>query len=90
MNEDIYNFNEMSFTMGIIVTAKVITQADKYTHSSLIQSGNQKWVTVIKTINASDWVLPSIIIFASKTHHTNWFDNTEISSDWTIAISNND
>ena len=30
-----------------------------------------------------------MIIFASKTHCTNWFDNTEIPSDWTIAINDN-
>ena len=53
MDEDIYNFNETGFAMGIVVTTKVITQTNKHTHPSLIQSGNQKWVTVIKTINAS-------------------------------------
>ena len=57
--------------MGIIVTAKVITQADKHTCSSLIQPGNQKWVTVIEIINVSGWVLPLMVIFAGKTHCMN-------------------
>ena len=30
-----------------------------------------------------------MVIFASKTHHTNWFDNAEIPSDWTITVSDN-
>ena len=42
MNEDIYNFNETGFAMGIIVITKVITQTDKCTCPSLVQSGNQK------------------------------------------------
>ena len=55
--------------MSMIVTAKIITQTDKHSHLSLVQSRNQKWVTVIETINTTDWVLPSIVIFASKTHY---------------------
>ena len=54
----------------MIAITKVITQAEKCSHPSLIQPGNQKWVTAIETINASGWVLPSMVIFASKTHHT--------------------
>ena len=75
--------------MGMIATAKVITQADKHSHPSLIQPGNQEWVTAIETINASGWVLPLMVIFAGKTHHTNWFENTEIPLDWTIEVSDN-
>ena len=56
--------------MNIIVIVKVITQANKHSHSSLVQSGNWKWVTVIETINAVGWVLSSMIIFADKTHCT--------------------
>ena len=67
--------------MGMITTTKVITQAEKCSHSSLVQSRNQEWVTVIEIINASGWVLSSMVIFAGKTHHTAWFENTEIPSD---------
>ena len=88
-NENIYNFNEMGFAMGMVAITKVITQAEKHSHSSLVQSGNWEWVTAIKTINASGWVLPSMVIFAGKTHHTTWFKNTEIPLNWTIAVSNN-
>ena len=88
-DEDIYNFNETGFIMGIVATAKVITQINKQSHSSLIQSGNCEWVITIETINVSDWVLPSMIIFAGKTHHTNWFINADLSLDWMIAVSDN-
>ena len=53
IDENIYNFNKTGFAISMIATAKVITQTDKHSHSNLIQSGNQEWVTVIETINAS-------------------------------------
>ena len=68
----------MGFAMSMVATAKVITQTDKYSCSSLVQSGNWEWVTAIETINASDWVLSSMVIFVGKIHCTNWFENTEI------------
>ena len=76
--------------MGIIATTKVITQTEKYSCLNLIQSGNWEWITAIKTINASGWVLSLMIIFAGKTHCTAWFKNAEISLNWTIAVSDND
>ena len=75
--------------MGIVATAKVITQADKRSRPSLVQPGNREWVTAIETINASGWVLPPMVIFAGKIHRTNWFENAEIPSDWTIGVSDN-
>ena len=39
-DKNIYNFNKTGFAMGMITTTKVITQADKHSHSSLIQPGN--------------------------------------------------
>ena len=75
--------------MGMVATAKVITQADKQSRPSLIQPGNREWVTVIETINASGWVLPPMIIFAGKTHRTNWFEQTNLPLDWSIRVSDN-
>ena len=75
--------------MGMVATAKVVTQADKRSRPNLVQPGNREWVTAIETINASGWVLPPIVIFAGKTHRTNWFENAEIPTDWTIGVSDN-
>ena len=75
--------------MGMVATAKVITQADKRSRPSLVQPGNREWATVVETINAAGWVLPPMVIFAGKTHRTIWFENTNLPSDWTIAVSDN-
>ena len=58
-DEDIYNFDETGFVMGIIATAKVITLAEKQSRPNLVQPGNWEWVTAIECINASGWVFTS-------------------------------
>jgi hypothetical protein len=40
--EDIYNFDETGFAMGLVATAQVVTRADYYGKGSLIQPGNQE------------------------------------------------
>ena len=63
---NIYNFDETGFTMGLTATAKVITRAEYYGQRSLLQPGNCKWVTTIECTNALGWALPPCIIFKGK------------------------
>jgi hypothetical protein len=86
--EDIYNFDETGFAMGLCATAKVITGSDRYSRPHLLQPGNREWVTAIESVNASGWALPSYIIFKAKTYHQEgWFDT--LPDDWRLDISNN-
>lgn len=39
-SEDIYNFDETGFAMGLIATAKVVTRAKYYGRRALLQPGN--------------------------------------------------
>jgi hypothetical protein len=55
--EDIYNFDETGFAMGLTLTAKVITQSEYYGRRSVLRLGNREWVTVIESISASGWAL---------------------------------
>ena len=89
VDDDIYNFDETGFAMGMIATARVVTQAERQSRPNLVQPGNREWVTAIETISASGWVLPPMVIFAGKTHRTNWFENTNLPSDWMIGVSPN-
>ncbi|RJE16976.1 Pogo transposable element, partial [Aspergillus sclerotialis] len=43
--DDIYNFDETGFAMGLISTAKVVTRAEYYGRRSILQPGNRNWVT---------------------------------------------
>jgi hypothetical protein len=73
--DDVYNFDETGFAMGLTSTARVITRSEYYGLRSLLQPGNREWVTTIKCINASGWVLPPTVIFKGRIYIKGWFDN---------------
>jgi hypothetical protein len=86
--EDIYNFDETGFAMGLIATAKVITRANLYGRRATIQPGNREWVTSIECVGATGFILPPCIIFKSSTYQQYaWFE--DLPSDWRIEISPN-
>lgn len=86
-DEDIYNFDETGFQMGVIGTARVVTRSERAGRASIIQPGNREWVTVVEAINASGWAIPPMIIFAGKLHQTAWYK--ALPAQWTIAVSDN-
>jgi hypothetical protein len=86
--EDIYNFDETGFQMGVISTSKVITTSDRKGRPRTIQPGNREWVTSIEAINAKGWCVPPFIIFAAKTHQAKWYQ-TGLPGTWKIAVSDN-
>ena len=51
--EDLYNFNETGFIMGIITASMIITRSNRHGKAKSIQPNNRKWATVIEYINAS-------------------------------------
>jgi hypothetical protein len=46
-NNDVHNFNETGFQIGVISSMKVVTGAERRTRPELIQLGDREWVTVI-------------------------------------------
>ncbi|XP_077660561.1 uncharacterized protein AFUA_3G10430 [Aspergillus fumigatus Af293] len=87
--EDIYNFDETGFAMGLVATAKVVTRAEMLSRPFLIQPGNREWVTSIECINSTGWVLPPCIIFKGKVHIEGWYQDTALPADWRIEVSEN-
>jgi hypothetical protein len=86
-DEDIFNFDETGFAMGLTATAKVITRAEYYGKRSMLQPGNREWVTVVESINAAGWALPPYIIFKGKVFIESWFDS--LAPNWKINKSAN-
>ena len=84
---DIYNFDETGFAIGLIATAKVITRREYYGRRSLLQPGNRAWMTTIECINASGWALPPCVIFKGKVFIESWFDG--LPDDWRFEVSPN-
>ena len=87
--EDIYNFDETGFTMGLIAAAKVVTRAETVGRPAQLQPGNHEWVTAIECVNAMGWALPPCIVFKGKTYIQAWYEDNTSPSDWRIELSEN-
>ena len=51
-DEDIYNFDEAGFMMGIVSSQLVVTGSHRRGRPKLVQPGNQTWTTVIQGVGA--------------------------------------
>jgi len=86
--DDIYNFDESGYVLGLIITAKVVTRRDRKGRPPMLQPGNREWVTTIESANALGWSLPPLIIFSAKNHRSTWY-NEQLPKSWGITTSEN-
>jgi len=86
LDEDVYNFDETGFQMGVIATARVLTRSDRRGRPMVMQPGNREWVTVIESIDCQGWALPAMVILQGKVHQANWYESG-VPEDWHIAVS---
>ena len=89
IEDDIYNFDEVGYAIGLIGTMRVVTSSDRRGRPVTLQPGDQEWVTSIECINSCGWALLPKLIFAGKVHISMWYQNAEIPRDWVIALSDN-
>ena len=89
LDEDMYNFDETGFMMGMISTTMVVTSSDRRARPKLAQPGNREWVTEIQGINSQGWAIPPFIIVAGKHHLTNWYEDSTLPPDWVISTTHN-
>jgi hypothetical protein len=68
LDQDIYDFDETGFAIGVTATSKVVTSSDRLSRAVVVQPGNREWITAIECINASGWYLPPFVILSSKVH----------------------
>jgi len=86
--EDIYNFDETGFALGVACTSRVVTGSDRRSRPRQIQPGDREWVTAIEAVNASGWALPPMVIFKGKVHMASWYGK-ELPDTWLIGVSDN-
>ena len=67
-DNDIHNFDETGFQMGIIGSMKVVTGSERRNQPQLVQPGNREWVTVIQSICATRYATPAFIIYKGRVH----------------------
>jgi hypothetical protein len=87
-DEDVYNFDETGFQMGVISTGIVVTGSERRNRPRAIQPGNREWVTVIQGVNSQGWAIPPFIIFAGQYHLSAWYEE-DLPQDWVISLSDN-
>jgi hypothetical protein len=89
LEQDIYNFDEAGFAMGVIATAKVVTSSKAKNRPKTTQPGNREWVSIIQGVNSYGWALPPFIIFKAQNHLSAWYEDSELPEDWVITLSEN-
>jgi hypothetical protein len=87
--EDIHNFDEAGFQMGIIGSMKVVTGSERRTRPNLIQPGDREWVTVIQGICAAGYAIPPFIIYKGRVHISAWYEEAHIPYEWKLSVSEN-
>jgi hypothetical protein len=67
-DEDVYNFDEAGFIIGVILTGAVVTALERQGRLKVVQLGNREWTTVIQGVNAKGWAILPFIIFKARHH----------------------
>ena len=88
-DDDIHNFDETGFQMGVIGSMKVVTGAERRARPELIQPGDREWVTVIQSICAAGYAIPPFIIYKGRVHISAWYEEARIPRNWKISVSEN-
>jgi hypothetical protein len=89
LDDDIFNFDETGFMMGVIFPGMVVTTSDGRGKAKLAQPGNREWATVIQGVNALGWAILPFIILAAQYHLANWYRECNLPSTWRIATTSN-
>jgi hypothetical protein len=88
-NEDIHNFDETGFQIGVIGSMKVVTGSERRSQPKLFQPGNYEWVTVIQSICAAGSYTPPFIIYKGRIHISAWYKEAGILRYWKLSVSEN-
>ncbi|KAK1920508.1 hypothetical protein P3342_002808 [Pyrenophora teres f. teres] len=88
-NDDVHNFDETGFQMGVIGSMKVVTGSERRTRPNLVQPGDREWVTVIQSICAAGHATPPFIIYKGRVHISAWYEETLIPRNWKLSVSEN-
>ncbi|EMT73749.1 hypothetical protein FOC4_g10000808 [Fusarium odoratissimum] len=88
-SDDIWNFDETGFMMGMISSGKVITSSERYGNPKSVQPGNREWVTAIQAINAEGRAIDPYLVVAGQYHLANWYQESNLPGTWAITTTPN-
>jgi len=88
-DQDVHNFDETGFQMGVIGSMKVVTGSERRARPTLVRLGDREWVTVIQSICAAGYAAPPFIIYKGIVHISAWYEEIDIPYDWKLSVSKN-
>ncbi|KAH7464010.1 hypothetical protein FOMA001_g17859 [Fusarium oxysporum f. sp. matthiolae] len=88
-SDDIWNFDETGFMMGVISSGIVVTSSERRGNPKSVQPGNREWVTAIQAINAEGQAIDPFIVVAGQYHLANWYRESNLPASWAIATTQN-
>ena len=77
-DDDVHNFDETGFQMGVIGSMKVVTGSERRGRPEMVQPGDREWVTVIQSICAAGYAIPPFIIYKGAVHISAWYEDMSI------------
>ena len=80
-DNDVFNFDETGFVMGMISLSMVVTSAERHSKAHMAQPGNREWVMVVQGASGGGWAIPPFIIVARRFALGNWFEERDLPSD---------
>jgi hypothetical protein len=89
VDEDVWNFDETGFMMGIIHPHMVVTKAERIGRAKSVQPGNRDWATAIIAISAEGEVIPPYILLKGVIAYASWTTTTGWPQAWPIKPTEN-
>jgi hypothetical protein len=71
--DDIWNFDETGFAMGLSTTSKVITSVERSERPHRVIQGNREWVIIIECMDSKGISIPPAVILKGKEHPAAWY-----------------
>ncbi|KAJ6084345.1 hypothetical protein N7486_011145 [Penicillium sp. IBT 16267x] len=88
--DDIWNFDETGFAMGLCSTSKVITAVERSERPRRVIQGNREWVTIVECVSSKGIYIPPLIILKAKEHQAAWYQESALfNKGYAIARSQN-
>lgn len=85
--QDQYNFDETGFRIGVGGSQWIITMEVGKKHHTIGSDSNRDYVTSVETISGNGEALPPLLIVQGVNHLHQWYTNTELPDDYSIATS---
>ncbi|PQE08069.1 DDE superfamily endonuclease protein [Rutstroemia sp. NJR-2017a WRK4] len=89
LDDDVWNFDETGFMMGMIHPYMVVTKAERVGRAKSIQPGNRDWATAIVAISAGGEVIPPYLLVKGVIVYTLWVTTTGWPISWPIKPTEN-